>query len=355
MSAHTSTILLSGMALALLAAGCPGTRYKLGPAGAGNQQDTASSPGEPQDLASLATVDAVEARTEAHDISVANETWADEDLGGTEDTGPDCPPETPFVLAGGGCGECLADDHCIDLMECDLDDHTCGPPAVCDLCVEPYPQCAFVLEEKWACVSCLSDEDCGPNGHCNVDLYSCQGGVPAECDVCEPPYPACAQFNDVWSCVQCTDDSHCPNGGWCDLDLFICNGGDQPGCSGCTEDSQCEDLQGQLLCDDPTGCCYDGDGWCDGMNAHCHYAQGSECLPVLGPPDIPSELMLCSCTDPISLQQWQECLDTGQCPTSKECLGDLICVGGESMTIIPGQEDNGPFCIGPDLLALLPL
>jgi len=355
MTPRVLVLLFFVIACVATAGGCEGTRYLVSTEDSTASADPADSNPAATDMGRLAETSSLDGYLPSNldNVVHADETWAMEDSLEYDYELPfECPPEFPIVLNFNSCVECTDDSHCTKQMECHPGTHSCVPPALCDFCLDsPYPQCIY-LEEKWVCVQCLDDDDCS-SGHCEEDIYSCVSAVPEDCDLCEPPFPACAEFNGVWSCVQCTEDGHCPNGGWCDTDVYTGNGGQTPTCTGSTEDSQCEELEAALLCDSSTGCCFDKNGWCDGMTAHCHYDAGSECVPVIGPPGVPDDLSLCTCTEPLDPVQLQTCLDLGECAPGDECLGNHVCVGGGGMGILPGGENTGPFCIAPELLALL--
>lgn len=258
---------------------------------------------------------------------------------GDECTGETCPAETPFPKDG-GCVECLEDAHC--------GGDTCGPDNTCVSgdCPDPAKPYDFNGE----CVECLISTHCDAGEVCDDHVCTDSGPQPEECDYCQDPYPACTQINGVWSCVQCTDDSYCTGTQTCNTTIFACVGENgEDNCTGCTSIGDCVSLSGlfELDCDVPSGCCYDVNGGCDGVEAFC---PGGECVSLLDflggggglPMPMPDGLGLsvCSCNEPADMMTLVMCL-MGTCPTGG-CAGGAVCVDPSILTSLLGGGGGTP-------------
>jgi len=115
---------------------------------------------------------------------------------------------------------------------------------------------------------------------CNTQSHAC-GAEGDICAQCSDPYPACADVGGEIYCVQCTTDEHCGVGGICNTATYSCEGGTVTPTDACESDADCDPgLTGfNLACETSTGYCYDKDGGCDGITAHCK--GGGECMDLM--------------------------------------------------------------------------
>jgi len=171
--------------------------------------------------------------------------------------------------------------HCVDgsCVQC-RNEGDCSPGQSCNSgicegqgsCVAPTP-----YELNGSCVQCIHNDHC-PGAFCNTQTNLCESDV---CASCVAPYPACTQIGNDWYCVQCAVDADCGAGGSCNTQTFACQGGTVTPTDPCSSSADCVDPTGtfNLACDTSTGLCYDTNGMCDGVTAHC---RGT--LPSTGEP-----------------------------------------------------------------------
>jgi len=279
------------------------------------------------------------------------------------DCGDPCPAETPYSK-NGVCVECLNNTHCTA--------GTCDATGSCvtGSCTDPNKP----YEKNGQCYQCLEDAHCSA-----IPDTTCQGNVckpgtqPEECSYCQAPYPACVQINGIWSCVQCTTDAECP-GSTCDTSLYACkNNGGGPGgtCGICTTNTDCVSTTGtfpSMACDTASKCCYDTNGYCDGVEAMCKGGLACKSLMDLfmgggggGIPSLPGMPTggmggmtgMCECTQPVSdMMALFPCL-MGACPASGECVKG-VCLDPSLLTSLLGGGTGTPsatgLCLDPSSL-----
>ena len=222
-------------------------------------------------------------------------------------------------------------------------------------CLPPKPH---VLDG--ACVECLSSGDCDDELACNPQNHRCE---PEECGDCVYPNTTCMTIDGIWSCVQCKYDEDCTQGASCDEDLHACVGAKNGYCATCETDETCVTLAGssQLACDVESGCCYDVDGWCDGLLAYCPdgscqglwSALGCGADPPPGEPlclDLDPWLDVCTCSEPLDPDALPGCIADGYC-ADEHCPGETLCVGSAFLEAIGSsyQIESG-ICIPKGLV-----
>jgi len=228
---------------------------------------------------------------------------------------------------------------------------------------EPPCQPPKPYEFQGMCVECLDSSQCNVGAMCQDGSHTCTPACDLECCYCQEPYPNCTQLNGVWWCVECTEDKDCSEGGTCDTALYACeDGAGEAHCVPCTDNSECVSTGGKfvLKCDQDIGCCYDVEGWCDGVEAACP-AGGCRAMSEIldcgfGPQEEGSPACLwdlelkgiCPCTDSMTLEEILQCASSG-CP-STECPGDTVCVNIESAACFWPTKIPGSFCVDKGLI-----
>jgi Cys-rich repeat protein len=182
----------------------------------------------------------------------------------------DACPDTAPICMNDVCVQCTDDDHCDDGETCDIS----------GFCTSS--ECSGATPYFWdeQCVQCLEDGHCAEGMLCNTQTHTCGAGGDV-CAQCSDPYPACAEVGGEIYCVQCTTDDHCGLGGVCNTATYSCEGGTVTPTDACESDADCDPgLTGfDLGCDTSTGYCYDKDGGCDGITAHCK--GGKDCMDLM--------------------------------------------------------------------------
>lgn len=125
---------------------------------------------------------------------------------------PECFGTTPHCSSASVCVQCLNDDDCGAGEACDVTTGTCSGTNGCQ------PPTPIFSPEKGQCVQCTEDSQCS-SGTCNIVTNTCDGDV---CSTCVAPYPACGLVGTDYYCVECTTDAECGQNGSCNLQFYSC-------------------------------------------------------------------------------------------------------------------------------------
>lgn len=276
--------------------------------------------------------------------------WGATDPAGKIACFPQCIPD-PAPTA------CWVDADCANGQVCNTTDFCmappgCGPNEPCDAvcygqCVDPTPvgcqsdadckkgyacQCGpidFSPTALIACLpqcvpvepivgECLSDQECGPNGHCNTQDYCltppwCTAGMPCPA-VC---YGLCEAGPADGTC---SDTMPCPAGQQCDLQV----------CEGCTcvpgQDCSCADTMNCYGTCSDVGPAYNcgADSDCK-AGYYCAYEVCSGCACPAGVPDCDCAIEpACKGYCKVATPEPTYCWDSAECPAGQICQADAM-------------------------------
>ena len=176
-----------------------------------------------------------------------------------------CPEGTVLNADGSDCLECIIDDDCSGLKECNMETNTCGCPAglheedgVC-VCTDKNK----TVNEDGNCVCNVTEESCQTSDVNIIDCTCCPDKTPiwdeVACKTCAEIDPSKPYYNlDKKTCEECLKNADCKNEQICSDDKTCI-------CELTPEKCLTSDFMGADMC----SCCPDETPMWDEQNKQC--------------------------------------------------------------------------------------